>query len=313
MDFGALPTIWSKYRYSWDQGQQWQAICEHEAQTPIYPNAARDIVGYLRNPPPVNGVPNIAGIHYAVDAQEIWRGTDHRDRAFGRSPHCYYPSRWSVGIEHAGRTVPGNYDSPAGDAVLTVSAVLHLGLIEEWEARPENAGRRFPLVVLDVDGVIAREPGLFTHETSTKACEVMHWGQNGHYDGRYYPFPRLIEKIEQLRGEAPQTPPDVPEEDDMLPRPTFFIPGSGPDPATGLQPYVEVDPNLWQVHGWHGVRFEGVGAESVDEAFDGALRTVDFTKFNNGNPLRAFHHDEATGDIVGFVDGAIFRVRAVVG
>jgi len=313
VEFGQLPTIWCRDRYPWDTGVEWQAICEHEAQYPIRPNAARDIVGFLRAPA------DTAGIHYAVDATEIWRGTDHRDRAKGRSPHCYRPSRWSVGIEHAGYTVPGNYDGPAGTDMLMVSAVLHAALIDEWEARPANAGVKFPLQVLDVDGVIAMEPGLFTHDTATQACVKMRWSQNGHYDGRYYPFDRLIDLIEQVRGEVPvpTTPPE--EDDEMAKIQTFFPPGSTPNPASGLQAFVEVEWSSGQAHGWHGVVWSTSpggpdDAGLYDSALDGDLRTVDFVKLNGGLPVRDFRINESAGEVIAFGQGgSIFRAYATAG
>jgi hypothetical protein len=301
IDLDRLPTIWCRDRYPWDPGQDWQAICEHEAQSPIQPNAARNIIGYLRSPP------QTAGIHYAVDASEVWRGTDHRSPSSGRSPHCYRPHRWSVGIEHAGYTVPGGYDSPAAGDMLAVSALLHATLIDEWELRE---GRPFPLDVLDVDGVANRRPGLFTHDTATKACIQMGWPHDGsHYDGRYYPFDRLIPLIEQARGTYEPAPP-VEEDDEMARMLTFFPPGSEWQ-ESGLRPFVEVDWASGQVHGWHNVIFDGADA---DVALDGDLRTVDFVKLNSGAPIRDFRVDEATGEIIGFGQGGgIFRVRATAG
>lgn len=304
VDFGQLPTIWCRDRYPWDVGQEWQSICEHEAQFPLRANAARDITQYLHDPP------STAGIHYCVDNTEIWRGTDHRSRSQGRSPHNYRPGHWSIGIEHTGYTVPGNYDGQYGADMLMVSAVLHAALIDEWEARPANvsAGNKFPLVVLDLDGIINRQPGLFTHDLATQACKQADWPQEGHYDGRYFPFDRLIPLIEQVRGTHPPAPPQ--EDDDMPKVQTFFPPGSTPQ-ADGLQPFVEVEWATGQAHGWHGVTFDGAPS---DEALGGDLRTVDFVKLNGGQPIRDFRVDEATGQVIGFGQGGgIFRVTAVAG
>jgi hypothetical protein len=270
VDFDQLPTIWCRDRYPWDVGQEWQSICEHEAQWPLRAGAAHDITASLQNPP------STAGIHYCVDDAEIWRGTDHRSRSWGRSPHNYRPGHWSIGIEHAGYTVPGNYDGQYGSDMLMVSAILHAALIDEWEARPANvaAGSKFPLVVLDLDGIIARAPGLFTHDLATQACKQAGW---------------------------------PPQEDDMPQVYTFFPPGSTPQ-ENGLQPFVEVEWATGQAHGWHGVTFDGAPA---DEALGGDLRTVDFVKLNGGQPIRDFRVDEATGQITGFGQGgSIFRVRA---
>lgn len=303
VDFDDLPTIWCRDRYPWDPGTQWQSICEHEAQYPLRAGAAQAIAGFLKAPA------GIAGIHYSVDASEVWRGTDQRSRPLGRSPHNYRPGHWSVGIEHTGYTVPGNYDGEYGEAMLRVSATLHAALIDEWEARPENAsvGRKFPLVVLDLDGIINQEPGLFSHDLATQACKQAGWPEEGHYDGRYYPYDRLIAMIEEIRGTKPPTPP---QEDDMPQVHTFFPPGSTPQ-ANGLQPFVEVEWATGQVHGWHGVAFTGADA---DEALNGDLRTVDFVKLNAGQPIRDFRIDEDSGQIVGFGQGGgIFRVTAVAG
>lgn len=298
VDFDSLPTSWCRDRYPWDTGVWWNAICEHETQSPTRIGGAQATIQYLHEPG------DTAGIHYAVDPAYIWRGTDHRSRDLGRSPHCYRPSRWSVGIEHCCYTVPGAYDSQDAQDMLMVSATLHASLMDEWEAR---TGETFPLVELDVDGVINRLPGCFSHDTATKACQKMNWPQSGHYNGRYFPFEQLFEYIRLVRGQAP-TP--VPQEDDMPQVYTFFPPGSTPQ-ENGLQAFVEVEWATGQVHGWHGVTFSGAAS---DEALGGDLRTVDFVKLNAGQPIRDFRIDEGTGQIVGFGQGGgIFRVTAVAG
>lgn len=301
IDLSTVDSITIRDCWSWND--DWTSICEHEAQTNIYVGAARNIVNYLRDPRKPDGSENTAGIHFAVDPAECWQGCSIAHR----TPHNYRPHYWSLGIEHAGFTVPGGYDGPDGDAMLDVSARLHAALILNWEER--HPGRKFTLQVLTPEQVIAKEVGLFTHDTATIACKLAGWPENGHYDGRYFPFDRLIPKVAAILGGG-ATPAPGPEEDDMARILTFFPPGSTPR-ADGLQPFVEVEWATGQAHGWHGVTFDGATA---DEALDGDLRTVDFVKLNGGRPIRDFRVDEETGAIVGFGQGGgIFRVAAAAG
>lgn len=303
VDLASIPQVpcrWQRLR-----AEPWVQICVHEAITDDW-STGLNIARYLQDPKLPDGSPNQAGIHYSVGPFDVAQSADPSMTV----PHCYRPSAWSLGVEHTGRT---DDDVPPPPQTIRRSASLAGGLIVEWER--VNSGCTFPIVHRDVPSDVAGKlAGFISHYDATKTCQFYGWPTIGaHHDGQWWPWPDYFDAVaDDLRVRRGTKSVPV-EGDEVQTQHGFILAGSHPN-LDGSQAHVIVDPNTGQVHGWHGVTFDGVGSDAIDEAYGGGLRTVDFTKFNGGNPILAWEIDDATGEIVAFGGvGGVFRVRAVAG
>lgn len=228
------------------------SICIHTIENAETPTGAENCARYFANLPPKPE----KGAHFCIDNDSIVMSVDPRKNT---TPHCYGPSAWSVGLEHAGRaaqTAADWHDDYSQDE-LDLSARLSATLCKLFG---------IPVVKLKPAQVAAGERGFFGHFDATLAVNK----SGGHTDpGVGFPWGEYLNMVrEYLAKESPVPPPDtspILEEDEMFVpfNKRKLVPGGLPRASDGRWPQFLVDSSARAVHGLNGVSFTGAPVFSV--------------------------------------------------
>lgn len=279
--------------------ERWVAIGIHEAQSLDWGSTALGIARYLRDPYNADGTPNVAGIHYSVGTMDVAQSANPWVMTV---PHILRPSGWSVGIEHVGFT---HDDIPTPREVILRSASVSGGLIVLWQQAYEE---KFQLRHIVGDDIANRASGFFSHYDSTMLAQRMGWGTAGsHTDGEDWPWSDYLDAVaDDIRVRLGV---EI-EDEEVQTRIGFVVPGSAAG-GDGLQPYVIVDPNDWQIQAWHGAVVRVAGGGPTGDPGLGYVN-VDIPKIA-GQEIRAAQVNEQTGEITAFgAAGGIYRFVAGV-
>lgn len=287
VDLDSLPQILCRDRRL--RTEQAVSICLHVPVSSEWAGAAEAVARYLQNPMR-NGQPVTAGIHFTVDSDSIVMCADPRTHTV---PHCYAPSKWSVGIEISGTIQSAEeWADDFSQATLRNTAALCATLCREFQ---------IPVVRLEPFDLGAKHRGIFDHLTATLACRIFGWWEDGHTDvGPEFPWQQFMAMVE-----AELNPPE--EDDEDMARRWGFSPSWGAANGFGQKPYVEVDELEAQIHGYMGATFD---PRDLVDGTPPSVTTIDLEKVLKGSPIRFYDRD---GDAVIVVaqGGSQFRFSAV--
>lgn len=234
-------------RARWQRRRTWPvtSICIHTIENAETPLGAENCARYFRD------IERVAGAHFCIDNDSIVMCADPRTMTI---PHCYGPSAWSVGLEHAGtaRQTDRDWHDTYSLAELALSADLSATLCQTFN---------IPVVKLTPSQVKLGMPGIFGHYDATLAVNKI----GGHTDpGAGFPWGEYLDMV-RARLMPPKPPPPIVEGDDemLVPFRKPIVPDGVVPRADGRWPQYLIDDHARVVHGYNGLAFSGAPQQAT--------------------------------------------------